>query len=98
MLSNDKVSNFLVDRKEKLVTTPLSEKKSLTKDVHKGTDELVDMTFMDNISSTKYVDKVTDELADMKQVVVKIRKNCLDQYEGQYKGSTGWFKLDSTFF
>ena len=39
----EKVSNFLDDRKEAVVTTPLSEKKSLTKDVDKGTDELEDM-------------------------------------------------------
>ena len=43
MMSIDKVSNVLGDRKEEVVTTPLSEKKSLTKDVAKGTDELADM-------------------------------------------------------
>ena len=44
MLSNDKVSNVLGDRKEEVVTTPLLEKKSSTKDVEEGTDELEDMT------------------------------------------------------
>ena len=37
MSSNEKVSSFLGDRKEEVVTTPLSEKKSLTNDVDKGT-------------------------------------------------------------
>ena len=40
MLSVEKVGNVLGDRKEEVVTTPLSEKKSSTKDVDKGTDEL----------------------------------------------------------
>ena len=39
MLSNEKVSNFLGDRKEEVVRTPLPEKKSPTKDVEKGNDE-----------------------------------------------------------
>ena len=43
MLSVEKVSNILDDRKEAMVTTPLLEKKSLTKDVEKGTGELEDM-------------------------------------------------------
>ena len=36
----EKVSNFLDDRKEAVVTTPFSEKKSLTKYVDEGTGEL----------------------------------------------------------
>ena len=43
MLSNEKLSNFLGDRKEEVVTTPLSENKSSTKDVEKGTDKLAYM-------------------------------------------------------
>ena len=43
MLLVKKVSNVLGDRKEEVVTTPLSKKKSPTKDVDKGTGELVDM-------------------------------------------------------
>ena len=58
-----------------MVTTPLSEKKSSTKDVDKG----------------------TDELEDMKKAVVTIRRKGLDHFEGQSKGSTGWFKLKSEF-
>ena len=43
MSSVDKVSNVLGDSKEAVVTTPLSEKKSFTKYVEKGTGELEDM-------------------------------------------------------
>ena len=60
MSSNEKVSNILGDRKEGLVTTPFSEKKSLTKDVDKGTDELADTLLTEKKSSTKGVEKSTD--------------------------------------
>ena len=40
MLSVERVSNVFGDRKEEVVTTPLSEKKSSKNDVEKGTDEL----------------------------------------------------------
>ena len=43
MLSVERVSNFLDDREEAVVTTQQPEKKLLTKDVDKGTDELEDM-------------------------------------------------------
>ena len=33
----------------------------------------------------------------MKHAVVTIRNKGLDKFEGHYKGSTGWFKLDSGF-
>ena len=72
-----------------MVPTPLSEKISSTKDVEEGTGEFLDMTLIDNKSSTEYVEKGTDELADMKQAVVTIRRKCLDQFEGQSKGSKG---------
>ena len=39
----EKDSNVLGDKKEAVVPMPLSEQKSLTKDVDKGTDELEDM-------------------------------------------------------
>ena len=71
MLSVDKVSNFLGDRKEEVVTTPLLEKKSSTKDVDKGTDELADTPLLEKKYSTKDVGKGTDELADMKNSVVR---------------------------
>ena len=63
MSSNEKVSNVLGDRKEAVFTTPLSEKKSSTKDVEKVIDELADMLLMENKSSTNNLDKGTDELA-----------------------------------
>ena len=37
MSSVEKVSNVLDNRKDSVVTTPFSEKKSLTKDDYKGT-------------------------------------------------------------
>ena len=46
---------------------------------------------------TNDVDKGTDELADMKKAVVTILRKDLDKFEGQSKGFTGWFKLDSGF-
>ena len=55
MSSNERVSNFLKYRKEEVVTTPLSEKKSSKIDVDKGTDELADMPFMEKKYSTKFV-------------------------------------------
>ena len=43
-----------------MFTTPLSENKSLTNDVEKGTDKLADMLLMEKKYSTKDVDKGTD--------------------------------------
>ena len=40
MLSVEKISNVLDDRKDAVVLTPFFENKSLTKDVDKGTVEL----------------------------------------------------------
>ena len=61
--------------KEAVVTAPFTEKKQLTKDVDKGTDELEDMI----------------------EAVVIINRKDLDKFEGQSKGSTIWFNLDSEF-
>ena len=69
MSSNEKFTNFLGERKEEVVTTPFYEKKSLTKDVEKGTHKLADTLFTEKKYSTKDVEKGTDELAYMKQVV-----------------------------
>ena len=55
MSSNDKVSNFLGDRKEEVVMKPSLEKKSSPKDVDTGTDELVDMKLTEKKSLTKDV-------------------------------------------
>ena len=60
MPSNDKVSSVLSDRKEEVVTTPLSEKKLSTKDVEKGSGELVDIPLMKNKYSTNNFYKGTD--------------------------------------
>ena len=50
------IDNHGGDRKEEVVTTPLSENKSSTKDV----DELAEMPLMEKKSSTKDFDKGTD--------------------------------------
>ena len=34
----------------------------------------------------------------MKEAVFTIRSKGLDTFEGHYKGSTGWFNIDSFFF
>ena len=34
----------------------------------------------------------------MKEAVVTIRRKHSDKFEGQYKGSTGWFNVDREFF
>ena len=33
----------------------------------------------------------------MKEAVVTTRRKDSDKFEGQYKGSTGWFNLDNEF-
>ena len=58
---------------------------------------MADMQLTEKKSSTKDVEKGTDELADMNQGVVTIHRKGLYQFEGQSKGSKGWFKLDSGF-
>ena len=55
------------------------------------------MPLMEKKSSTKDFDKGTDELSDMKKAVVTIIRKGLDQFEGQYKGYKGWFKIYSGF-
>ena len=97
MLLVEKVSNILGDRKEEVVTTEFLEKKSSTKDVDKGNDELADTPLLEKKSLTKDFNKGTDELEDMKKVVSTILSKGLDKFEGQSKGYTGWFKLDSGF-
>ena len=47
-----------------LADTLLTEKKPLTKNVEKGTDELADTLFYENKSSTNNVEKGTNVLAD----------------------------------
>ena len=43
------------------------------------------------------VEKSTEKLEDTKKAVVTIRRKDSDKFEGQYKGSTGWFNLDHEF-
>ena len=59
---------------------------------------MADMPLIEKKYSTKDVDKGTDSLAYMKEAVVIILRKVLDQFEGQFRGSKGWFKLDSGFF
>ena len=61
------------------------------------TDELTDMLLLEKKYPTKDVDKGTDKLADIKKSVITIFRKGLDRFQGQSKGSTGWFKLDSGF-
>ena len=51
----------------------------------------------ENVKKSEEVGKGTNILDDMKEAVVKIRRNNLDNFEGQSKGSTGWFNLDHEF-
>ena len=85
------------DRKDEVVTTTLSEKKSSTKDVEEGTDKLENMPLTEKKYSTNDVDKGTDEFSYIKKAVVKIHRKGVDQFEGQSSGSKGRSKLDSGF-
>ena len=58
---------------------------------------MADMPLLEKKFSKKDIDKGTDELSDMKQAVVTICRKGLDKFDGQFKGSTVWFKLDSGF-
>ena len=115
MSSFDKDTNFLDDKKEAVVTTPLSENKLLTtkkvttsdevnkrtekvtthEEAFKGTDEVHKGT--EKITTDEEVDKGTEKLEDMKEAVVTISSKDSDKFEGQSKGSTGWFNIDHDF-
>ena len=49
----------------------------------------------ENKSLTNDDDKGTDKLDDMKEAMFTILRKDLDNFEGRYKVSTGWFNLDS---
>ena len=75
-----------------MVTTSFSEKKvfktekvTTSDDVHKCTEK---------IPTSEEVDKRSEDFEDMKEAVVTIRSKYSDKFEGQSKGSTGWFNLD----
>ena len=87
MSPNENVRNVLDDRKEDVVKTPLSENKSLTKDVEKGNDKLADILLMEKKPSTKDVDKGTDVFSDIEHAVSTIFRKGLYQFYGQSSGS-----------
>ena len=62
--------------------TPLSKNKLLT---------------TEKVITSEEVEKGTKNLDDMKEAVVTIRRKDLDNFEGQSKGSTGWFNIDHEF-
>ena len=51
----------------------------------------------EKVTTSEEVDKVTENLDEMKESVVTIRRKNLDNFEGQSKGSTGWFNIDNEF-
>ena len=48
----------------------------------------------EKVTKSEDVDKGTKNLDDMKEAVLTIRGKDLDKFEGQSKGSIGWFNLD----
>ena len=46
------------------------------------------------VKPSEEVEKGTKTLDDIKEPVVTCRRNNLDNFQGQYTGSTGWFNLD----
>ena len=51
----------------------------------------------EKVTTSEEVDKVTKILDDMKEAGVKIHRKDLDNFEGKYKGSKGWFNIDYNF-
>ena len=80
-----------------MADTLLSEKKTSTKKVEKGTDEKAYTLLPEKKPLTKDVKKGTDELLFKKQKVHTIIRKGLNQFEGQSTGTQGWFKLDIEF-
>ena len=70
------------DKKEAVVTTPLSENNVLT---------------TEKIRTSEEVDKGTKKLEYMKYAVVTICRKDSDKFDGQSKGSTGSFNIDNEF-
>ena len=73
----------------------LTENFTKSEEVVKGTDEVHKRT--EKIKTNKDVDKGTERLEYMKEEVVIICIKDSDKFEGQSKGSTGWFNLDHEF-
>ena len=72
-----------------------TEKFTTSEEVVKGNNEVHKRS--ENITINEDVDKGTEKLEDMKEAVVTIRRKDSDQFEGQYKGYTGWFNTDHEF-
>ena len=79
MLSVDKDTKNVDDKKDAMVTTSLSKKKLLTNQ---------------KVTTSAAVKKGNKTLDDMKEAMVTIRGKCSYNFEGQSKGYTGWFNLD----
>ena len=69
-----------------------TENITTSEEVVKGTDEVNKLT--ENITKNEEVDKGTEKLEDMKEAVATIYRKYSDKFEGQSKGSTGWFNPD----
>ena len=65
-----------------MVTTPFLKKTLLT---------------YKKVTTSEQVDKGTTHLGGIKEAVVTILKEDLDNFQGQSKGSTDWFNLDHDF-
>ena len=48
----------------------------------------------EKVKTSKEAEKGTKVLDDIEDVVVTIRRNNLDNFQGNSIGSTGWFNLD----
>ena len=72
----------------------MSEKKSLTKKVEKGTDELADTLFSEKKSRHRATSSGTYKLEFIKQKVKTFCRKGLNLFEGPSTGAKGWFKLD----
>ena len=73
-----------------------TEKITTRDEVVKGTDEVNKLN--EKIKTNDEVNKGTEKLEDMKEAVVTFRRKDSDKFEGQSKGSTGWFNPNHKFF
>ena len=83
MSSVDNGTKHLDDKKEAVIMTPLLENKLLT---------------AEKVTTSEEVDKDTGKFYGIKDAVVTIHRKDSNNFEGQSKGSTGWFNLDHEFF
>ena len=52
----------------------------------------------EKVTTSEEVDKGINIFDNMNDALVMVRRKYLDDFEGQYKGSTGWFNPDHEFF